>query len=334
MFAVLATTAVAYSTAAVAADSPNLECSGFFSDCREPGSGSNAPATSTPVTCSGPGCELTLHAPGLNRSPAGGEGGPDADSGSDDGDSAAQPQAPAPDCWTQEVPDIPVGTAGVWNGHSAEEGYIGQEVCREGTEPTIRVPFFIPFATPGQPAQPVAPAPPDPAVLAEQAISQLVIPMPQPHFGPDRSTIAVQLWTWLWIDAPAPVSSTVALQGVSVTATATLQSTTWNLGEPAARDTGQGYHGGTAATVTCSGAGVPYDPSVDWRAEPRCGHKFRWRSTEDRTGGAGTWPVAVTTTWGVTWQASTGQTGTATLTGTAADAVRVTEYRILLTPGG
>lgn len=158
--------------------------------------------------------------------------------------------------------------------------------------------------------------------------------MPQPHFGPDRSTIAVQLWTWLWIDAPAPVSSTVALQGVSVTATATLQSTTWNLGEPAARDTGQGYHGGTAATVTCSGAGVPYDPSVDWRAEPPCGHKFRWRSTEDRTGGAGTWPVAVTTTWGVTWQASTGQTGTATLTGTAADAVRVTEYRILLTPGG
>ncbi|TKV61003.1 hypothetical protein FDO65_04960 [Nakamurella flava] len=189
------------------------------------------------------------------------------------------------------------------------------------------------FAEPGVPAQPAAPPPPDPAVLAEQAINQLVIPMPQPHFGPDRSTIAVQLWTWLWIDAPAPVTSTVELQGVSVTATATLQSTTWTLGEPAARNDGDGFQSGPAATVTCSGPGAPYDASVDWRTEPLCGHMFRWRSTDERTGGSEKWPVTVTTTWGVTWQATTGQTGTATLTGTAADAVAVSEYRLLLTPG-
>lgn len=247
----------------------------------------------------------------------------------------SQTQAPPPDCWSVELPDIPVGTAAVWQGHAATEGYIVYQKCREGVQPTIRVPYFVAFPVPGVPAQPdQAPLPPDPAVLAEEAISRLTIPMPEPHFGPDRSTIAVQLWTWLWTDAPAPVTSTVELQGVSVTATATLQSTTWSLGEPAARSDGEGFRPGPSATVTCQGAGAPFDPAADWRAEPPCGHQFRWRSTEERTDGSGKWPIAVTTTWAVVWQASTGQAGTATLTGTAADAVRVAEYRILLTPGG
>lgn len=238
--------------------------------------------------------------------------------------------AELPSCWEEALEQQPESSSPYWRGHSAAEGRVVRQVCREGSgvSPQVLVPYFQPFSEPA-----TTPPPPDPAVLAEQAVNRLVIPMPQPHFGPDRSTIAVQLWTWLWIDAPAPVTSTVELQGVSVTATATLQSTTWTLGEPAARNDGGGYEPGPAATVTCTGAGVPYDASVDWRAEPPCGHKFRWRSTDERTGGSGKWPVTVTTTWGVTWQATTGQTGTATLTGTAADAVAVSEYRILLTPG-
>lgn len=284
-------------------------------------------------SCADSACNFPLSIPGKASEP----GPPQSQQQSVPTSAAGEappPQAPPPDCWSVELPDIPVGTAAVWQGHTAADGYVAYQVCREGVEPTIRVPFFVAFPAPGDPAQPAAPPPPDPAVLAEEAISRLQIPMPDPHFGPDRSTIAVQLWTWLWIDASAPVTSTVELQGVSVTATATLESTTWNLGEPAARDTGEGFRSGPAATVTCSGAGAPYDASVDWKAEPPCGHQFRWRSTDDRTGGSGRWPVAVTTTWGVTWQASTGQTGTATLTGTAADAVQVSEYRILLTPGG
>ena len=73
--------------------------------------------------------------------------------------------------------------------------------------------------------------------MAEQAIGRLVVPRPSIGVGPDRSKLAVQLWTWLWVDELPPVSVTVALGGVSVTATATLTSTTWSLGEPA--DTGR-----------------------------------------------------------------------------------------------
>lgn len=327
----------AFVASAANAKAPTIpDCGTEFFGCRDPEEQPSASVVSSSISCGGPGCLFELGAgrasqpaSGSSRSPTAADGPPQSTA-----PQVLEPSGPPPDCWTEELQDIPVGTAGVWNGHTAEDGYIARQVCRQGVDPTILVPFFVAFPAPGDPAQPAAPPPPDPAVLAEQAISQLVIPAPRPNFGPDRSTIAVQLWTWLWIDASAPVTSTVELQGVSVTATATLESTTWNLGEPAARDTGEGFRSGPAATVTCSGAGAPYDASVDWKAEPPCGHQFRWRSTDDRTGGSGKWPVAVTTTWGVTWQANTGQTGTATLTGTAADAVQVSEYRILLTPGG
>jgi hypothetical protein len=60
---------------------------------------------------------------------------------------------------------------------------------------------------------------------------------------------------------------------------------------------------------------------------------YKWRSLKERTNGTGMWPVSVTANWAVTWTATTGQTGTETLTATAATAVDVGEYRIVLVPG-
>jgi hypothetical protein len=102
---------------------------------------------------------------------------------------------------------------------------------------------------------PAAPPPPDPTVLAQQAIGQLRIPHPGIHLGPDPDKIAVNFFTWLWIDGSPPVSSTVALAGVSVTATATLSSVDWSMGEPLS------LAGGGVGSVICQGAGVA--PSVD-----------------------------------------------------------------------
>ena len=158
--------------------------------------------------------------------------------------------------------------------------------------------------------------------------------MPTISIGPDRAKVAVNLWTWLWVDEAAPVSATVSAGGVTVTATAELTSTTWTLGEPAA--TGGPYEAGPAVSTTCDGTGSAPPPNYDWKAEPPCGHMFTWRSTKDRTGGSGTWPITVTTNWTVTWQSNTGVSGTDGLVGTAADALEVGEYRIVLVqnPGG
>ncbi len=77
-------------------------------------------------------------------------------------------------------------------------------------------------------------------------------------------------------------------------------------------------------------------PADDWKTEPPCGYQFRWRSTKERTGGAGTWPVTATSNWDVVWQSNTGVTGVTTLAATSPDAFDVGEFRTVLVqqPGG
>lgn len=190
------------------------------------------------------------------------------------------------------------------------------------------------FVPNGGPGVPPPPPPPNPAVLAEQAYKELRVPAPTIAIGPDRTRIAVSLWTWLWIDDPGPLTATVAAAGVSVTATATLASTEWTLGEPAAG--GDTFAPGETATITCSGSGTPPPADFDWKAEPPCGYQFHWRSTKERTGGSGTWPITATSTWDVTWQSNTGVTGATTLAASTNDAFDVGEYRTVLVqqPGG
>lgn len=235
----------------------------------------------------------------------------------------------------REVPlaEQPAPESPYWEGHTAAEGVVARQVCPgRATPPPVLVPFFVPLTASGAP--PAVPPPPSPEVLARQAIAELVIPMPNIGIGPDRTKAAVNLWTWLWVDDAPPVSATVSAGGVTVTATAELTSTIWTLGEPA--PTGGPYEPGPPVSTTCEGVGTPPPAKYDWKAEPPCGHTFTWRSTKERTGRTGTWPITVTTNWTVTWQSNTGVSGTDALAGTAADALEVGEYRIVLVegPGG
>src|SRR6185437_8517097 len=115
-------------------------------------------------------------------------------------------------------------------------------------------------------------ATPDPAIIAARAIRELRVPRPKVNAGPDRSRLAVNLWTWLWTDNPGDLTATAAAGGVSVTATATLESVAFSLGEPAA--TGGPYAPGPPVTTTCQGTGTPPGANYDWKAEPPCGHKY------------------------------------------------------------
>lgn len=224
--------------------------------------------------------------------------------------------------WRIVNPPPPANDAG-WQGNDPATGSVISRACN-GSETTR-------FMAGPNPVLP--PPPPDPAVLAQQAYSELTIPIPTIGAGPDRTKLAVNLWTWLWIDDPGAQTVTVAAGGVSVTATATLSSVTWSLGEPG--NTGGGYSPGPALNVTCQGTGTPPPADYDWKAEPPCGHMFHWRSLRERTGGTGTWPITATTTWTVTWASNTGVTGGTTLNATTNDALDVAEYRIVLVgPGG
>ena len=215
-----------------------------------------------------------------------------------------------------------------WEGNDPSTGQVLENNC-DGPVRSI----FMPGPSPTAALAPTPP-PPSPQDLAEQAYRELVVSEPSIGVGPNRTKLAVNLWTWLWVDDPGPQTITVAAGGISVTVTATLSSVTWSLGEPAA--TGGPYADGPPVTLTCQGTGTPPPANYDWKAEPPCGHMYTWRSTKERTNGTGTWPITATSNWTVTWQSNTGVTGGTTLSATSNDALEIGEYRTVLVegPGG
>jgi hypothetical protein len=92
--------------------------------------------------------------------------------------------------------------------------------------------------------------------------------------------------------------------GVSVTAVATPTSVSWSMGD--------------GSTVTCTGAGTPFQPGTDPKApSPDCGHTYR---TSSASQASQAFPVTATVHWTVTWSGA-GQGGTfpdMTTTGNAA----------------
>lgn len=162
--------------------------------------------------------------------------------------------------------------------------------------------------------------PPDPWALAREAIARLPIPTPTIEFGPDAEQIAVNVPVWLWVSNPDPVSASATDRTVTVTATAELASVTWSMGEP------------DAASVICTGAGIAPSAGVDlW--DPPCGYTYRLRSLDERTAGAGTWPVTAQATWAVTWVANTGESGSDSVTVSSAARAAVGEYRTVIVAG-
>ncbi|MFE1411354.1 hypothetical protein ACFW6F_11195 [Streptomyces sp. NPDC058746] len=139
-----------------------------------------------------------------------------------------------------------------------------------------------------------APAP-EPAVLAWQAVRELVMPEPVVRTNPDHARAQlVRVPTWMWLEQGVwrPVSKTVEVPGVSVTATASPVSVTWDMGD--------------GATVTCRGPGTAYSADVSATAgSPDCGQMYR-RSSAGQPGDA--YRLTASIRWDVAWRGG-GQQG-------------------------
>ena len=286
------------------------------------------------VTCPDGGCGVGAVDPGSAGSPGAGPAidrprvvgaathDPSSGSGSDGapGAGGGAPVVAGPAC--SEVPMSPQPAAGSpwWDGHSAADGQVVKWLCTGGMTPDtcvtciVLIPHFAasgaaPGAGPGGAPAPAAPPPPTPEQLAQQAYQKLPIPRPSMHFGPDDNKIAAKYWRYWWVDNPGAGTATAVAGAVSVTATARLTSVTWSMGEPAAADALSTH----AAPVTCQGPGTNPGPAVDTTVDPApgsCAYMYRLRSTPERTGGTGTWPVTATANWTITWAANTGEAGT------------------------
>ena len=140
--------------------------------------------------------------------------------------------------------------------------------------------------------------PPEPvAVLALSDLKSRLIGAPVPELSP--STVGyVNLETWLATDDPGALSATATIPGLSVTATATVVSTTWTTGDTS--DTADDI-------VVCDGVGVAWTTATpDDEAAP-CGHTYSSHGSDVL--GSEPFTITVAHTWHVTWQASTGESG-------------------------
>ena len=179
-------------------------------------------------------------------------------------------------------------------------------------------------------APPVAPAP-DPVELAQSAAAQIKVPAPVVHVGPRQDRIAVKVPVWLWVDDQPARTVSVSAGGLTVTASASLTSTDWSMGEPV-DDPGRSG-GARVSSFTCEKRGVEPPAVVDPTVVPLCGYTYQWRSTAERTGGARSWHVMTVAHWTLHWVATNGQRGDIPLQATSDANVNVGEWRASLVAG-
>jgi hypothetical protein len=122
--------------------------------------------------------------------------------------------------------------------------------------------------------------------LVERARQQLVLPLPDPSTNPTSGSIVVNIETWLWLDTAEQLTTSASGWGVTATLTAVPDRTVWRLGD--------------GHSLTCAGAGTPYDPT---RPEQRsdCAHTY--------TDVVGPRTLEVSQVWRLRWSATNGQAG-------------------------
>ncbi|MFC4627932.1 hypothetical protein ACFO6V_06800 [Promicromonospora alba] len=111
-----------------------------------------------------------------------------------------------------------------------------------------------------------------------------------PEEGPDRVGI-VGMPQWMWVNEPrpksfGPITRKATAGSASVTATAKVDKVVWDMGD--------------GTTVTCVGAGTPYEDRFDTTESPDCGHRYTKQ---------GEYEVTATSYWTVQWEGM-GQSGT------------------------
>lgn len=215
----------------------------------------------------------------------------------------ADPQPPAGHPW--------------WDGHDPETTTMYVEVCNWGSAPrpgamgaVAERPILV---VEGEDAPEAAPSP---AQLAQQAVDRMLLEGPDIGIAPrpdGEGTVGVPVWMWT-AEGPTttgPNTSSASAGGITVTAVATAESITWDMGD--------------GTEVTCTPPGTPYEASAGMAASPDCGHSYS-AASDDQPGGKYT--VTATTTWRVPWEGG-GQQGVITTTRSSSTTLTIGELNVL-----
>jgi len=253
----------------------------YICEATTPGSGGSTPAPVAPPTVND----------GSGSAPAGGASAVAATMGA----SSGNPGQVAGECAWRVLNPSPAAGDPRWEGHDPATGVVLYNLCNG--------PVQYAFAASAAAALPPPQPPPNPAVLAQQAYTQLALPKPTLGRSPDlakgdpakggQSYTIVNLWTRYFTDPAtwAPASRTVTLRGVFATVTATPTALMFDPGD------------GNAA-VFCAGPGAPWSEADGFNppSEGECGYQYK---KVEATPIVGTESIS----WTVSWIGSGGSGG-------------------------
>ncbi len=202
------------------------------------------------------------------------------------------------------------------------------QVCYVASAEVSRTPVWGPDRALNSALQPLV----DPRVLAQEAISMLVMYAPAiataPPQGSQGTVVGIPIWMWneQSPSTTGPISATATAGTVSVTATGRVQQIVWDMGD--------------GSTRTC-GIGTPYPAGGTDRPSPDCGYTYELASSNYVEGPCvpnpdapssqlcgGPWPLTATSTWEITW-AGGGMTGAETLELTSTGEIMIRELYVL-----
>lgn len=186
-----------------------------------------------------------------------------------------------PGCYAQPADPQPGPNDPAWKGHDPSEGSI--YACMRTADGLVLQVVSLFFVANGQ-----APLP-DPRVLAERALDQLDLAVPEINIAPDPPLATyVGLDTWLWLPEEQwdSLSLTVTAGPTSVTVTATPARVDWDL---------------TEGITSCPSAGRPWARGMSSNAKTDCSYTFSTLSDgqpDDR------YAVSATIAYSATWTCS------------------------------
>lgn len=212
--------------------------------------------------------------------------------------SAAGWWSQAKQCYVSPLENPPAFSSPMWGGRTDGALYFCTPFTNGVSFPGTNGYTFW-SATP-----PVGPAAVDPAVLARQALSTVVLPSPSTGRYPagtltdGRPYTVVNAHTWFWTDPGVyrQTSARADAGGVWAEVTVTPTALTFSPGDG-------------AAAVSCPGPGTAWQPAVGvWSPSPNgCDYRYP-RSSLGEPDGKVTAVYGIQ--WSITWTSSTGATGT------------------------
>lgn len=134
--------------------------------------------------------------------------------------------------------------------------------------------------------------PPDGLALAQAALAELRVPLPEAQFSPDADDFqVVGLQSWMWVEPATwvPIPATICLPDGSACATATATPLDLRV------DMGDGI------AVSCDGPGTAYDLDRDYEDQVDDPHCFHVYEVDSDKAPDGRYPVVATTLWHIAW---------------------------------